>query len=303
MSITAVPTEKVNLQKDSVCLSLQLGSLMTRRKVDSGSVTTDADPSLVHVSKTILESAELAAVNSMNGEIRRYLYVRCLPSPFRHGVYLLPVRLIEQVLTKLDSYKQTREELIESFLNVYVQQSEDARERLGSLFNANDYPAMERVKAAFTFSVQLWELGTPGALKAIDKDLYERELAKMNNVWESAKEQITGVLLDEFRNLTSHLAERLMPGADGKAKVLRDSVIGNMTEWLDLFSARNLTDDEQLKGLVDRARQLVCGLDIKDLRKADDVRLDIGTQFAALTTELDAAIIDRPTRKINLEEE
>ena len=57
--------------------------------------------------------------------------------------------------------------------------------------------------------------------------------------------------------LVQHLVERLQPGADGKPKVFRDSLVRGMEEWLSDFSARNLAQDGELSSLVERARELL----------------------------------------------
>lgn len=307
--MTTATTARPNIQRDAVCLAVKMGQARTRKRISTGSISTDADQSLVHVSKDIYESEELKAVNQHHGEVHAYLRSRCLPSPFKSGVYLLRLTLVEEVMHKLEEFEAKDKALIDAFLAFYAgiyerrhDETSEMRTRLGSLYDPLDYPRPDRLRAAFKFDTQLWEIGTPGSIRAIDRALYEREAAKMENVWEEAKKSITQVLLAEFRNMTDRLADRLTVGADGKAKVFRNSLVGNLQEWLDVFDKRALTDDATLIAMVKRARALIAGVDPETLRDSAALATEVSEGMQEITKSLDEVIIERPGRMIDLEE-
>lgn len=319
---TPAQNQLVNLQQNAVLLSVTRGLLRTRRRISSTSVTTDADPGVLHVAKEILESKELDAIKQHDGQISGYLSKICLPGPFKAGMYLLPVQLIDATVKELDARGKVREELVERFMawyataHAYANLEEESLEladqkytefsewkaRLGSLWNQADFPPPAEVRRKFVFTMQVLELQTPGKLKAISKELYQRELAKMTNVWEGASEKIVAVLMEEFQQLTKHMVERLTPDKDGKAKVFRDSLTKNMTDWFSLFDARNLANDEQLKAMVTKARNVVEGIDLESLRDSEDMRAGLAKEFGGIQAEIDVAIIERPARKMDFTE-
>lgn len=291
------------IQNDSVMLYLSMGRLRTRRKLNSSAVTSDIDPSMLHVSKDILESPELEAIAKHDNEIKTWVKARCLPSPFKKkGILILPVRLIQEVAEEVEASRTDRGPLVETFLAMYEQRKQEAAPKLGSGYNADDYPDAEKVRKAFTFEFQMWELSAPGQLAAVNRELYQRELVKMQNMWSEASHQVSAVLLQEFRKLTAHLADKMAPTEDGKAKVFRDTTITNLTQWLDLFQARNLGDDAELVAAVDRARHLVQGINPDLIRDNDQVRASLANDFKAITEQVDAALVNRPVRAIDLEE-
>jgi hypothetical protein len=301
---------KLDIQKEAVCLSLKLGMLRTRRKVEAGAIETDADRSLLHIGKEILESTELKVVDQYRNDIKKYLKSRCLPSPFRSGVYLIRLTLVEEAMAFLTTAEEQDKANIQTFMTFYREMYEKRHDltnqmsqRLGSLYKASDYPDPRKVEQSFIFEVQLWELSTPGSLRTIDRALYEREKAKMDNVWEQAQQQITQVLLTEFRDMTARMAERLAVPPDGKPKVFRDSLVGNLQEWLDLFEKRDLAKDEDLQKLVVKARAMVSGLKPEVIRDSEALRTEIATEMQKITAQLDQAIVERPGRKIELDEE
>lgn len=309
-AVAAEPAKKLNIQKEAVCLSLKLGMLRTRRRISTAQITTDADPTMVHVSKDILESDELKSVNRHHGDVQRYLRSRCLPSPFRSGVYLVKLALISEVLEQLEAYKRENEILVQRFMAFYQiihdqrnDEKSQFREKLGTLYNADDYPEPKRVAQAFKYETQLWELSTPGALRTIDRALYEREAAKMQNVWEEARQTITQVLLGEFSELTKNMADRLTPSADGTQKVFRDSLVGNLQEWLNIFDKRALTDDAELVAMVQKARAMVAGIQPNLIRESDGLRADLARDMKALSQQIVDSIENRPGRVMDLDEE
>jgi hypothetical protein len=310
MRAAAADKKKIDLQKEAVCLSVKLGMLRTKRRIQTEQIITDADKEMVHVAKSILESPELQAIDRWHGQVRSYLKSRCLPSPFRHGVYLIRLTLVSEVMEKLGEFERGQKELIETFMTYYTgvyEQRTDAnsplRQRLQSLYDPSDYPAPERVRRAFRFETQLWEIGTPGALKSLDRALYERELAKMQNVWDEARNAITQVLLKEFRDMTKRLADRLTPGEDGKPKVFRDSLVGNLQEWLDVFDQRALTDDDDLVALVQKARALISGIKPDTIRESEGLKAEVAQEMQLITERLDACIVEKPGRLIDLDDD
>src|SRR5574337_380025 len=124
----------------AIILSLTMSCLGTRRKVSTTSIETDADKALLHVSKDILDSPELSAIHHLDGSIRKYLKARGLPSPLKHGCYLLPIDLIEPGEQRLGERFAERETAVGAFMTAYPAKVEDIQRRLGPLFDATDYP-------------------------------------------------------------------------------------------------------------------------------------------------------------------
>ena len=139
-----------DLARKTVFIKLHLGLLGNSRKVSSSQVEVDADKALIRVSKTLLDSPELQAIRTLDGDIRRYLYDTCLP--FEVGIHLLPLGLLETVDEKLGEFNDKRRVLVEVFLAAYPRLCQEAAGRLRTLHNPADYPPVEEVRSRFTFS-------------------------------------------------------------------------------------------------------------------------------------------------------
>ena len=76
----------------------------------------------------------------------------------------------------------------------------------------------------------------------------------------------------------------------------------NLNEWLDNFELRNVTDDAALSKLVEEAKLLVAGADVKELRKNEAARDGLRKQFTAVKEQLDLLVEEAGSRKIVFED-
>lgn len=296
-----IESQGANLARETVCIAVSFGLLGNSRKVANSAVEVDADKSLIKVSKTLLESKELDAIRKADGELRRYLYDMCLP--FDIGIYLLPVKLIPMVDTKLREYQTGRQGLVDTFLAAYPDLCKVASENLRSLYNPRDYPSETVVRSKFSFQWRYISFGTPEALRAISESMFASEREKAAQRMEEASAEITAVMRATLAELVSHLKERLTPGPDGKAKVLRDTAVTNLTDFLKTFDLRNVTNDEALAKTVADCKRILSDVpDVDVLRNVKSYRERVQADMTAVSAELDKLVAEKPTRKFRLDD-
>jgi len=300
--------------QQAVILILRLGAPGNLRKVRGAEVvetgealtapvTVDADKAMVHVSKYLFESDAYQAVLRYDGQTRNWLARRALPSYFREGFYLLPLALLEEVDADLQARQRQRQTLIEAFLATYEAKVEDAKIRLRGLFNPADYPDRAKIASAFRFETSYLTLEVPQTLAGVSPALFQRERDKAEAMWTQAAEEIQRALRQGFAGLVTHMIDRLTPGPDGKAKMFKESLVTNMEEFLTYFKARNLTNDEDLAALVDRAQQVMKGVDPQALKRNADVRDTVRDGFSRLQTFMEQMVLLKPTRAISFDDD
>jgi len=295
---TAVP-----IFKKAVGFVVESKRLGTRRKVDSSAVGTDADKSLIHVSKSIIDSPELKAVEKIDSAIRKYLSDLCLPSNFKTGVYLLPVNLVEQVDAAFIEFQSQRDKLVDEFVASYGTRRDEAAARLGSLFNAKDYPPVDMIKSAFMLEGQYVTFDTPSSLKNIKAEIFKREREKADAKWTDALEQCRVLLRATMGELVGHIGERLTPKEDGKPKSFHGSMLSKLDTFMTSFADRNIADDQELAALVKEAKLVMTGVDVNSLRKEEGLRDALRGQMDELKGKLDSMVIDKPARAFSSETE
>ena len=299
-AVLEVEESTLDLAQKTVCVKVHLGLLGNTRKVSNSQVEVDADKQLIRVSKTLLDSEELKAVRSVDGDIRQYLYATCLP--FEAGVHLLPLPLIESVDGKLREFEAQRSALVELFLDAYPTLCEAAAGRLRTLHNPGDYPPIDIVRSKFTFSWQYVSFGVPGQLRELSAKIFDTEREKAARLMSEASAEIQQVLRASLAEMVAHLRDRLTEEPDGKAKRLRESTVQKLRDFLSTFDFRNVTNDRELKEQVEKARALLGGISTDAIRNTDTLRARIREGMAEIATQMDALVVDRPTRKFRFED-
>jgi hypothetical protein len=288
------------LAKQTVFIKLHLGLLGNSRKVSSSQVAVDADKALIRVSKTLLDSPELQAIRTLDGDIRHFLYDMCLP--FEVGIHLLPLGLVETVDERLHEFKDKRSELVESFLGAYPRLCQEAAGRLRTLYNPADYPPVDEVRSHFTFAWQYVSYGVPEQLREISAQFFQEEREKAVVAMSEACSEIQQVMRASLLELVSHLRDRLGDQPDGKPQRLRESTLEKLRGFLATFDLRNVVDDQELKEQVDKARALLEGVSTDALRNMPLVRTWVRDGMAQVAAQMDVLVSDRVSRKFRFDE-
>jgi len=117
-----------------------------------------------------------------------------------------------------------------------------------------------------------------------------------------ASSEIQQVLRAAMAEMVAHLRDRLTDQADGKPQRIRESTVQKLRNFLDTFDFRNVTDDEELKEQVERARQLLNGVSTDAIRNTADLRARVKNGMAEVAQRLETMVSDRVGRKFRLDE-
>lgn len=212
------------------------------------------------------------------------------------GVRLIRQSDVEMFVHKMEGFREELTEAEAELNAVYDQIKADARQRLGRLYNAADYPP--EVRGLFSVSWELPSIEPPSYLMQLNPDIYRQEQERVAQRFEQAVQLAEQAFIGELAKLVSHLAERLTTESDGTKKVFRDSAIVNLTEFFARFRDLNVRSNAQLDQLVEQAQQIVRGVQPQELRDNAGLRQHVATQLATVQSTLDDMLIDQPRRRI-----
>lgn len=296
----------VDLAKNTVVLSLAFSRFGTRRKVDPKLVKEDVDPDVIHMGKQILDSPELKAIQKHHGKVRNYVdRISLGGNMLRRGYYLLAMGAVEEIDSKIAEFCKQDEALVTEFLAVYPQQCEAARIRLTQqgVYNAADYPSAEKLRQTFGIRHRYVAMGVPDSLKNVSEVIYAREIERQKKQAQEAMADIQQGLRQGLQELVAHLVTSLQTGKDGKPKKLYSSTVDYLKEFLHFFDANNLTQDEELQCLADKAKKLMAGVSPTLLKKNQSLRSTVLDGFSQIQNQLDTMIVAGPSRKIRIVED
>lgn len=323
--MTAATTAGELVAAKTICLVLKIGRFGNHKRApltgavlagdsrethEDGSMTVtvddptqEPDKALLRLTKTLLDSPELVAISKHDSGLAGKIRGMAFSSLFKGGVYLIPIAMVESIESILQNATIVRQALVDKAVHTYQTRVDETQARLGVAGNAADYPSAERFRASFYMEYSYVTFDTPSRLKAISAALFKNEAEKARKRLESVAEECQQVMRAGLMDLVDHLADRLTPGADGKAKRLSNSTIGNLNDFLATFELRDVTDDSQLGDIVVKARAVMAGLDHKALKSDDLIRLKVVQELAGLKAALDPLVVDKATRIITFEED
>jgi hypothetical protein len=270
---------------------------LTAQQKEEVGLTYDADSRFITAGKKLVDVRHEAFRRLTSLRTRIVNDWRGLTLPYVDA----GVRLIRQA--EVEGFVQTLEELrtelvqAEAELNaVYDQIKAQARERLGRLYNAGDYPP--EIRGLFNVEWDFPSIEPPSYLMRLNPEIYQQEQDRVARRFEEAVRLAEQAFISEFARLVSHLTERLGGGENGERRIFRDTVVANLTEFFERFKQLNVGSSQELDQLVEQAQQLVQGITPQDLRDNDGLRRDVAAQMTQIESQLDDMIIDRPRRQI-----
>ena len=256
-----------------------------------------AEGAFLSAGKKLLDTRHRAfkAVTSVRHCIYGYWKSLSLPYP-EPGVRLIRQDAIEAFARQLAEFKAELDAAVEELDGEYSQLQAAARKRLGSLYDATDYPAS--LRGLFDVSWDFPSVEPPEYLLRLNPKLYEEERQRISARFDEAVRWAEEAFTTEFAALVSHLVDRLTPGADGQKKVFRDTAVGNLAEFFTRFKQLNVHSSAELDQLVETARRAVEGVEPGTVRDNDALRQRLASQLASVRASLDPLLVDQPRRRI-----
>jgi predicted PurR-regulated permease PerM len=146
-----------------------------------------------------------------------------------------------------------------------------------------------------------WEyppVDPPNYLMTFNPELYQQEQQRVQHRFETAVVMAENAFAEQLQDMISHLIERLTDEPDGTKKKFQNSAIENFKEFYDNFRQMNIRSNAQLDNLIQRATDIVSGVDVKDLRKNTNLRQNLTQQMGEVKTALDNLITNAPRRRV-----
>ncbi len=300
--VLAPADDITDLFSKATVLQLQFRRLGTDRKVSMMDIDvrkpaaysdeTETDKALVRATKSILDSPELKAIEKHDGETARFIDANKSGPAFANqgGFHLLALSVKPTIDAWIETRLVERGQLIDDMITAYPERCRQTRNRLGPLARDVKWPTIDDVRAAFGVTVRYMSFGYSDEAAAAE---WRRE----------ALTECRAALRAGFADVVNHLADRLTPGAEGKPKTFRDSLVLNFDAFVASFEGRNLANDAELAALVNQARALMSGVSAADLRQKDGLRDVVRARVTEIKAAVDGLVMDKPTRRYAAEEE
>lgn len=241
--------------------------------------------------KLLVDKAALANIQSAISAARTFHYSRTLPWQ-DDGARLLPAAAFLDYTARLRAIRADFETAVDNFIGGYEKHVEDAKKRLGNLFNPDDYPGAAEIRRRFGFDTII---NPVPAAEDFRVELGDTQAAAIRAEIEArAQEQLQEAMRDVYRRV-SEVCERMVeklrnyaPGNDNvKAHgVFRDSLVENVRDLAHVLPALNIVSDPKLSEIAERMRRELTRHDAETLRENEDLRESVADAAAAILADV-----------------
>lgn len=272
---------------------------LTESQRDVAAGVFEADGDAISSGKQLINirSNVYRALTKTKSQCRSFWKGCSLPFP-EDGIRMIRTDRVEDFVFELELYKAQLESRVEELKAAWPQVLENAKARLGQLWNEADYPSVAQLGGLFKIEWDFPSVKPDEQLQMIDPALYEKERQKMVARFETAASMAEDMFMVELSKLVDHLVERLQPDEEGNQKTIRSSSVENLNAFFGTFEQLNLGGNSKLEGLVEKAKQAIVGVDVKELRKEGELKQNLSAKLAAVSSELDGMLVNKPRRKI-----
>lgn len=279
-----------SISSSAVLVDLNI-SVWTGRKMDKKvSAEIDADHSTQvragNYHKALMAGAqELEAINKYAGSIRSWHGQQTLPWSDA-GTRLVPTMRLFDYKTELATREREFEHLVNEFLIAYDTLVQGAQFRLGSLFNADEYPPRDVVSSKFGFRYVFSPLPTSGDFRV---DIGNEGLAELKQQFDTNQNRyIQQAMLDVWvrvKDVAERLSNQLRVDDSGGKGKLYQSTLDGALELCEMLRSMNLTDDPELEQVRKNLQMTLQGVDLKELKKDEQVRLSVKSEIDDLISK------------------
>jgi len=288
-----------HLQRISTGLRVQFEWMTFRRAlgrevVDRFAETVGADPKQINSSKALLDRKHPAVLrlNALRRTIRDWWFQNSLPY-VEQGIRLVRQEKVTAFNEQLQAFERELADAVAELSAAYAEIVDDARERLGSLFDGSDYPADPA--SEFQMSWDFPSLAPPDYLLQINPALYEQELAKMKARFSETVELAETTFATEFATLVGELRDRItaenMRFPEGKLR--------HIQEFVGRFRDLSIGSNGDLDRLVDQFDDLAGGI-TRDALDADAVKQQLTNTLSEMGEAVNDVLERRPARTIRI---
>lgn len=240
--------------------------------------------------RTARQVAPLFAAVLDAGDAMRDLHDReTLPWGKRDGERLLPTTNYFIYMERMRAARNTFDAAADAFVEAYPALKAAAQTRLAALYRESDFPKPCDVRRLFRSAVHIDPVPVAGDIRAA---LPEDQIAEIErSITERVEQSARDAMGDAWRRLYDAVARiKKASGSrdDGKAGVVRSTLIDNVSEVCDVLKRLNVAEDERLEALRRRVEMELAGIAVEDLRKDERLRQDTASRAAEIMAAMGA---------------
>lgn len=309
MPIRAAAQHEI-IPSNSVMLRLEIKGTALQKQFASAEVIENDEvcPELVRTTKNLIDRKFLDPILKLDSRMRSDMYLIGLrPKFLGDGNVIITHRLLGYAIDVIERYKSARQELVENLIERWEEAKLDAATRNPALYREEEYPTPNELRDRFSVTYNIFSVGFPDVLERIEEESLAQIGEKVNAELASVRQETLRSLMETRTRQQNELTEavneikeglragflELVSNLEGKVKgigterkVFKPGFVRSFRIFLETFDAKNLANDEELAGMVQRARQVLNGVTPEQIRNDLDVRVEIERELGSIKDNL-----------------
>ena len=207
--------------------------------------------------KRLIDKAHTATIETLAGQIRKYHYTRTLPWTDK-GQRLLPSALFLEYRQDITSFKAQYLKARDEFLVLYPQLVTAARNRLGSMYDPQDYPSVDELRSQYNIELEIMPVPNAADFRvAVDNEVRDEIREQITNAVQERQAAAVKDCYARMREVVGRISEQC---SKEKGKIY-DSLMENTEDLVDVLGGLNITGNPTISQLEQDIRGLLTPVD------------------------------------------
>jgi hypothetical protein len=282
-----VAKPNVTLASSSVLVSIDVNvwSATKQDRTISNEVTTNkrADASAGRFVKNLLAD-DTHHKRIANYRQTIYNWLQRITYEFNKAQRLLPTVEMETFMTEYREHEAEFHRLLDNFALNYGGIVSDMAFKQGDMFNRNDYPSVDEVKAKFGIKLFVSEVPTQDwrcqIADDIARDLKDQYQVQCNDIVNNLLNEQIERFVDVMESIEHCCGVVEMVSLDdgavkSKKRKIYDTTIEKAKNYCNLYRKFNLSNNKQLEEAVEQLDKALNGINAEVLRESEAVRAKV----------------------------
>lgn len=264
----------MSLQTQAMLVTLSVSCWTARKQDKKVSAEVEANHGAHDAgryNKLLVDKVHLDPLTSFAGQIRQYHYKMTAPW-MDNGARLLPSKLSMEYFAEIRKLKQDYQNLVSNFIQLYnTQLVQAARQRLGTMYNPDDYPAGSDLFAKFgvdvdiqpipdgqDFRVDVGDAERQRIAQDIADKVAARTAAAQRDAWARIREAVSAIE-SRLSAPKGRIYDTLISNAEALVRVLPGLNVANdprMDQVCSEVTSRLIIDPQRLRDSVSSRKRV-----------------------------------------------
>ena len=280
------------MHSSAVLVSLKISTWNTKRKDKQSTEKVKADAGAMgnvgaYNKNLCPDFVALENLNKFTADCRNWVKRPTVPWGF-DGVHMLSTR---DLLTWFDKDMQTRHETFWNMVDVVLDEYANARQvaqfKLGTLFDASEYPTVDEVREKFRFDYAYYPVPETGDFRV---DIAREGMEFLQKQFEKEKRKVIDEAMTSLwtrvKDITETLSNQLRVTKDEKGKLYQNTV-DTALSLCDMMRDLNLTGDPKMDRVRKELKMTLEGVNLQELKKDEGQRLAVKQEIDDLLSKFD----------------